>query len=388
MKATFLNTAIAMLIVGTLATASWLSSRPRRGHQPVYEDAERDPQEDAASPFVVQHGCADCHEQIVADHGRSPHARTLSRVEPATIEAFLLATRRDGLCGDLGLEGSRLVVNRPDTTAPAVITWVFGSGTHAQTPVSTWLDPEGNTVMLEHAISWYPPGQLGPTLGLSLLTADSPDGFCGKLLNPEATRSCFGCHASRLPTVAGRIDEAAIQAGVGCVRCHPQAAAHAQASHRGQTIPAGPVWKSLSPLESVRRCGECHRRDDQYRDEELQPDNELLIRFASVGLTQSSCFLSQTNHRLDCLTCHDPHQAAADAAALSVAQCLNCHQPAADHAPCPKTETGSDCLACHMPSVGISPDLAFTDHWIRIPANAEARAERRAIPKVSALPTE
>lgn len=386
MKITLLHAAIATMVVGTVAASSWLSNQPPRGHQPVFEDATLDPREEISSPFFSRHGCVDCHEQIVAAHQQSPHARTLSRVDAATIETFLTATPRGDLCGDLGSDGDHLVVRRPDDPQPQPITWIFGSGTHAQTPVSTWLDPDGQTVMLEHAISWYPPGQLGSTLGLSLETGASPSGLCGKLLDPETTRSCFGCHASRLPTVAGQIDEAAIEPGIGCVRCHPQAASHARAMHRGETGPARSTWQSLSPLESVRRCGECHRRDDQYRQEELRPDNQLLVRFASVGLTQSSCFMGQTGRRLDCLTCHDPHQESGTDARFSIKQCLSCHQADADHSPCPKAEAESDCLTCHMPKVGITPDLAFTDHWIRIPTEPTTRVGRQEEPIKTSRP--
>ena len=131
----------------------------------------------------------------------------------------------------------------------------------------------------------------------------------------------------------------------------------------------------MTPLESVNRCGECHRRADHLTPDELTPDNQLLIRFASVGLVQSACFLKQstlsadqlpqgTRPRFDCVTCHDPHRPAESDSAFYVARCAACHNTAATK--CSQQPSDSNCLPCHMPKVEVQPPLRFTDHWIRI----------------------
>jgi hypothetical protein len=182
----------------------------------------------------------------------------------------------------------------------------------------------------------------------------------------EALR-CFACHCSYVPVEKGRIDFDRLITGVNCTRCHEGAAQHLAAEG---SAPAGVAWKSLSALDSINRCGECHRRGDEFTSDELTPDNKLLLRFAPVGLSQSPCFQAQgasPGERMDCLTCHNPHRPAATDPAFYAQRCLQCHQPeAAGHVSCPIAPQGNDCLRCHMPKVSVSEGLSFTDHWIRV----------------------
>ena len=130
----------------------------------------------------------------------------------------------------------------------------------------------------------------------------------------------------------------------------------------------------LPPLESINRCGECHRRSDQFTPDELTPQNKLLVRFAPVGLSLSACFKHQsakktadgTTMRLVCTTCHDPHREAERDPQHYVRQCRECHGPKPHQAPpCPTEPMTSNCLPCHMPQVEVQKHLRFTDHWIR-----------------------
>ena len=164
------------------------------------------------------------------------------------------------------------------------------------------------------------------------------------------------------------IDFEHAELGVSCGRCHLKTASHARSDGE---LPTSPAWTALTALESINRCGECHRRADEFTRDELTVDNSLLIRFAPVGLAQSKCFQDLAEGRLDCLTCHNPHQAAATDAEYYRQRCLDCHavqeQPDPKSAPiCAAEPMSSDCLNCHMPKVDVSPHLRFTDHWIRV----------------------
>jgi predicted CXXCH cytochrome family protein len=323
--------------------------------------------------------CAACHAAEVDEWRSSPHARTLERATGGAAERLGAAEPQEGVSGRFVARDGRVALESPQVAEPVPVSWVFGSGVHARTPVSTWLDPRGRTVMLEHALSWYPPGFLAATLGTGASSGEAGLAGCGTLLDPATTRACFGCHATLVPMADGRVDEAAVMGGVGCARCHPDGDRHAAAMHAGVVDPTAGAWRRLTPLESIRACGECHRRDDQLTPDEIRPDNRLLVRFAPVGLSQSACFTRQGDRRLDCMTCHDPH-ASADRRPLATAErCVACHGDAAPHAACPAAPATSDCTTCHMPKVEVQPHLRFTDHWIRVhPAAATSPAPTAA----------
>ena len=184
---------------------------------------------------------------------------------------------------------------------------------------------------------------------------------------------CFECHVTHLPNNGGLINEEHIIAGVGCDRCHPGGHNHMASVEDGAIFMER--WSDLSPLESVNRCGEYHRRADQLTDSELNPDRPILARFASVGLTMSACFKQQsmvkstppTLNQLDCITCHDPHRPAIKDPAFYVRKCINCHGSDDGMATeCASQPMSSNCLPCHLPKQRMTDDLAFTDHWFRI----------------------
>jgi hypothetical protein len=137
---------------------------------------------------------------------------------------------------------------------------------------------------------------------------------------------------------------------------------------------------SLPPLEAVERCGECHRRAEDF-DNAIFHDNKSIVRFAPVGLTQSPCFLKQADvkladgntARMDCATCHDPHVGSIRPEMISIS-CGKCHQGTAETAGhCTSPETAANCLPCHMPQVPMNEELSFTDHWIRVRSKESPR---------------
>ncbi len=351
-----------------------------------------------ASPIgkVETRTCAECHPGIAERFLEAPHSRTLRRGDdPQVLEAF--ANRSIELAGQrirFDARGDELWVSNSQLPFDLRVDWVFGSGHHAMTPGAIDHDPDGNPRLTQFPASLMADGQLGPTPGSGLSVtpeeSGSPDGgqapMHGITSDADDTRRCFGCHSGYLPETDGRIELGKMRPNLDCSRCHPSASRHAASG--GEIRPALD-WADLSPLESINRCGECHRRADELTADEVTPDQTHLIRFAPVGMAMSPCFRSSQMgqasegsgakrfSRFDCVTCHDPHSPAVTDPEYYNDTCRNCHTPhdevaspadrrALTTAPCPVQPVDSSCIDCHMPKVELIPGLSFTDHWIRV----------------------
>ncbi|NQV26612.1 MAG: hypothetical protein HQ518_19830 [Rhodopirellula sp.] len=323
--------------------------------------------------------CAECHPDVCETFATAPHRLTLTRASSPEVrehfagKEFSFAeggptVRYESRDDALWLESAAL-------PGPLRVGWIFGSGQHAQTPVSVLTNPDGRSESLQHRVSWYPTDELAATPGLEVASLET-QGLYEVFQHEDhvVTMDCFECHVTHLPNHNGRIDESQIILGVGCDRCHPGGRVHMA------SVEDGPLsierWSELSPLESVNRCGECHRRADQLTEAELDPQRPVLARFASVGLVMSACFKQQAvvngepsfDSRLDCLTCHDPHRPASRDPQFYREKCLGCHgSDDGQAAECTSRPMSSNCLPCHMPKQQSTENLGFTDHWIRVP---------------------
>lgn len=326
--------------------------------------------------------CAECHQEQADSLARAPHSNTL---QPGSSSEMLALwdglTFRDPaaekVTDSFAADDGTLWRINSSFPEKIPIDWVLGSGRHARTPVTMHATTSGTLELIQHRVSWYP-DQVGLDLTLGSSDRSAPDtGWhgLGTRLNPSEAADCLGCHSTWLPKLNGRLDLQQIVAGVQCARCHLNGTEHVEAMEAGKSGTHIERWSELTPLESIRRCGECHRRDDHFTARELRPDNQLLIRFAPVGLSQSRCFIKQDtvgNHddhaekRLDCITCHNPHRPAETRTEYYVSRCLNCHgTESGQTADCSSNQTSRQCLECHMPKVEVQSHLKFTDHWIR-----------------------
>lgn len=322
--------------------------------------------------------CAECHPKQVATFQNAPHMRTLLRGNDPRVVA-LLDDKIYRTAGNTTFQfketNGELWLSSTNYRQPLRVDWLFGSGQHARTPVSVGTNVDGETELLQLNVSWYPQTGLGPTLGIELDRMDET-GIVGVAAahGSGQTEQCFACHVSALPMSNGAIDFHNLVPAVSCSRCHRNTDMHLKT--QGDVSLTLSEWARLSPLESVNRCGECHRRADELTPEELAPQNQQLIRFASVGLTQSACFIGQQrlwekgdgrSHRLDCLTCHDPHRPAETNHDYYNSRCLNCHAKRHELAKsCSAQRSSSDCINCHLIKVEVHDGLRFSDHWIRV----------------------
>jgi hypothetical protein len=103
------------------------------------------------------------------------------------------------------------------------------------------------------------------------------------------------------------------------------------------------------------------------------PDADHVEHYYSMIL--SKCF-RQSQGRMSCITCHDPHDPPSkkDAAAYFTGKCLGCHKESSCKLPLSsrqEKERIDGCVGCHMPkrAIGLISHSSATNH--RIPASPE-----------------
>jgi len=367
----------------------------------IRHDADSQPTLASTAMRVRPATCFECHSDIAKRYTTAPHNRTLRRGDDPDVIAAMAgkSVNLDGYIHGFVQRDGQLWATHSAMPIDRQVDWVFGSGHHAMTPVAIDADPDGHPRLTQFNASLLANGELGATPGLGVAVGDIDLTRKTPVLPPSHgitsdaadTRRCFGCHVSGLPQVDGRVDLGGVIPNIDCNRCHPGATTHALS---GGVIGPTLDWAELTPLEAINRCGECHRRVDEFTPDELGPDALHLVRFSPVGMAMSRCFSeSQVKHaategpqfaRFDCVTCHDPHAPASTEAGHYNKTCFLCHDfgPATDHViairdepsalrqrttgGCSAASADSSCISCHMPKKESGEGLYFTDHWIRV----------------------
>jgi hypothetical protein len=318
----------------------------------------------AAQQFTGSKSCAACHAEQTRRHAASMHQRALRPAMASPVLALLdrPVMERNGveLHYSPTPEGLQVESRLDGDSQNALMTWIFGAGAFAFTPVGI-----RDGVYLEHRVSWYSAlHRPGMTLGHPSAKPASAAAALGQPQTPQTIFRCFNCHATN---VKPGPDLSAMQAGVQCERCHGPAAAHVKAPSRF----------NIRRNASVEACAECHRMPDGKALLKPTPEiaDPMSIRFAPVGLMASKCFLGSGS--LTCITCHDPHGRPYPEKPEYEKKCLGCHaQASLVSSQCPRVENGK-CLGCHMVKATPVPGLTFTDHRIRIyPVALKAEALR------------
>jgi predicted CXXCH cytochrome family protein len=208
--------------------------------------------------------------------------------------------------------------------------------------------------------------------------------------------------------------------GIDCQRCHGPGLRHVETVARtgatGAEIRAAIVNpRRLSPERELEVCMQCHletttaplphaiRRLDRgpFSYVPGEPLGDFRLTFDRAGgmgdrfeiaygvyrMRKSQCFL-QSEGKLRCTTCHDPHKIPhGDAATVRYnAICRDCHGAVLGRTASPEAHTATaNCVSCHMPKrrTDDAVHVVMTDHWIqkRPPANLlSEKAEARESP--------
>lgn len=231
----------------------------------------------------------------------------------------------------------------------------------------------------------------------------------------RVTEACMVCHAGRIATVPGLEDVFAstpvLEYAIGCERCHGPGDKHVALHQSGAEValPDDSIVnpKHLQPRERESVCNQCHlqgvaripRYGHKFADYRPgQAMEEIWTVFVSGETVKNdlsttavshaeqmngSVCAEQSNGRMGCTTCHDPHMSVAhkthaEKSEFYRSRCLTCHaDPDCTASPESRAKAENSCVDCHMPSLTAN-DVAHatqTDHRIqRIPKEGTANA--------------
>ena len=327
--------------------------------------------DDVAAEFLGDQACARCHARQFKNHSGSNHALTLRPMRRDRLPKDFPASAhftdaRTGAEYALTETGGRfaLTARAGGKDQTREIDLAMGSGKRGM----TFLSLQQPDSIVELRLSCFPgqnewfvtPGQNAPNphpLGVR---------HRGKM-----AQRCVACHATVLPASRAFPEERFM--GVGCESCHGPGQRHVAAATAGRKPLEIDRLKDWGGMAINELCGECHRTS---RD--INADDGISVtmtqRFQPYGLMKSACFLESDN-RLSCVTCHDPHENSETRPAVYERACLSCHRQEEKHTPCP-VNPRSGCVGCHMPQREIMPGIAMADHWIRVFPRSDPRADR------------
>ena len=260
------------------------------------------------------------------------------------------------------------------------VDYIMGSGSHAR----TYLHRTPRGTLSELPLGWY--AENGGYWDMSP-GYDKPD-------HPASGRSigydCMFCHNAypEIPKGQDRFGYEALYTGpmpegIDCQRCHGPGEKHAASGGRQPILnPA-----HLPPDRQLEVCMQCHlqptsfslpnaiKRYDRpffsynpaeplsafmlYFDKS-KPEDRFEIASSAYRLRKSACFLRSAG-KLQCTTCHNPHEAHSTNTNYDAA-CRTCHATltASTH------PQQSDCASCHMPKRRTDDvvHVSVTDHLI------------------------
>jgi hypothetical protein len=335
---------------------------------------------ESAAEFVGTQKCAECHPVEYAKYLRSGHSKTFEHTKDSSIARGLDGRQfhdpQRGVTFHYHFDANGLSVTLPEKFGdkPFPLDYALGSGEHAMTFLTLVPNRGGETVGIEHRVSYFGSTHaLGLTPSHRTLPAQQDVEQFGRVHKGDKLTGCIGCHTTTAEI--GDQELVDLRANVGCESCHGPGRAHVTAEERNQpgaTIAFG--GHNRTAAEQVQVCGRCHRLPEMITSG-ITRDNARLARFQPVGLLQSACYVKSAG-RLSCTTCHDPHRHVSRDRDDYVAACVACHQPKAENARVCRVSPESGCIECHMPGIEVHPGIVFHDHWIRVRGEGEPQAAK------------
>ena len=205
----------------------------------------------------------------------------------------------------------------------------------------------------------------------------------------KVVKDCYSCHSSNISSrtvdqssrensfltmdAEDVINKKTIVYGIDCERCHGPAKQHAEFHLKNPNVKVANSivsYQSLSRQQKLDACALCHSGNDGIKVKsrfEFKPGDNLSEYMRSMSdpngtaefdvhgnqyrlLAQSKCFIK--SEKMDCITCHNPHENASQNLASYSKICMSCHQEIKHSASTLKTMPSSllanNCVECHM----------------------------------------
>jgi len=317
---------------------------------------------------LAAHPCQSCHPKEVAGYSQSSMSRSLRRAAKEPPGAFTAGGGRFTIRS--GSQGTWQLMERAGETSEHLVAYVIGSGSHA----SGYLIRIGDH-LFQSPVCYY----------TNRRAYDLAPGY-ERISEPDFTRpvgeECLLCHSGRplhVPGTANRYTPPVFaEEAISCERCHGPAEAHLRRPAPGSIVnPA-----KLAPAARDSICEQCHLAgvtrilnpgssfDDFRPGQRLEEVFTVYIRAGARAfkvishaeqLARSAC-ARNSQGKLWCGTCHNPHPEAAPTSQTFSARCQTCHQGRL-----PKSHpAGTNCVGCHMTrrQAQDGGHTVFTDHRI------------------------
>ncbi|KAF2335674.1 cytochrome c3 family protein [Flavobacterium daemonense] len=203
-------------------------------------------------------------------------------------------------------------------------------------------------------------------------------------------KDCYSCHASNASSrsvnqnsternmmsmdVEDIIRKETIVYGIDCEKCHGPAKKHVEFHLKNPNVKVAnsiTSFKNLNRQQRLDACALCHAGNDGMKLKsrfDFKPGDNLTDYYRATRsvtdtaqfdvhgnqfrlMAQSKCFMN--SEKMDCITCHNPHENASKNMASYSKICMSCHQDLKHTDKTLKTMSGSllaeNCVECHMP---------------------------------------
>lgn len=324
--------------------------------------------------YVGSKTCMECHADIYDSHIKTAHYNTSAPANATNIKGSFKSG--NNILDLKEIELKMVVKNKSfyehtkykyeekeESVSKMDIT--IGSGVKGQSYL-TW----DNNKLYQLQASYYAPTDSW---------INSPNFPTHKITRP-VNDACLKCHTTfaknlDLSGKGNEYNRSQMVYGIDCESCHEPAAKHVIYHRENPTIKTSKFMlktSTLSRKQKLDACAVCHSglRNLQLKENPFsfltgenlddysrnfytgRPDTELDVHGNQYGLlTSSECF--KQTPKMDCTTCHNPHENQRGDVSYFNQKCITCHNTNAtlcglDTSDMNKTNK-QNCIACHMP---------------------------------------